>query len=123
MAPDLTIMFWYLIVLLLQTIHIFEEIGMGAYRLAGSLQKYVMVAAVLVSVNYAGAILLVSGFSAGYYPGLLAAVMAILNGLIHLVGFLNSGTYKDSIGAGVFSGVLLAASGIVLLYQLLPVIL
>lgn len=42
----------YLIMLFLQTVHIFEEIGFKAYEVVGSLNKYLFVASFLVFASY-----------------------------------------------------------------------
>ena len=48
-STDLAYLF--LLLILLQIYHIFEEIAMEAYKLAGSLNKYLLVASVLVTLN------------------------------------------------------------------------
>ena len=57
----------YGLLLLLQTLHIFEEIGMEAYKPVGSLKKYLGVASALVVVNYVPLFLMLYAVPAGYW--------------------------------------------------------
>ncbi len=54
-----TLTFTYLLMMLLQIWHIFEEIGLGAYKVAHSLNKYLVAASVLVTINFAAFTLIV----------------------------------------------------------------
>lgn len=77
----------YLIMLFLQTVHIFEEIGFKAYEIAGSLNKYLWVASFLVFASYLPLILILLGVKAGYFLAFFGAALALGNGIIHLIGY------------------------------------
>ncbi len=110
----------YLLMMLFQVFHILEEIGMGAYKIAPSFKKYLLVAALLVSINYAGFYLIFMDLKVGYYLGLFTSgVLAIGNGLIHFFGWLKTRQIRDHIGAGMFTGFPLAAVGIWVLVLIL----
>jgi hypothetical protein len=110
---------WCLLLIFLQVVHIFEEIAGEAYELAGSLGRYLRVASVLVAINVAFLALIVAGVRVGYYLGLLGAAIAILNGLVHLVGYARTGTFRRGIGAGLFTGIPLSAVGVIVLSRLI----
>jgi len=118
-----TLILWYLLMTLLQVYHIFEEIGGRAYAIMGSLKKYLLAASVLVTLNFVFLSLIVLDLRAGYILGIIGAVMAIANGLVHLAGYAKTRTFYESIGAGVFTGVPLGIVGAVVLYQLIRAIL
>ena len=46
------IILWYVALLLLQMLHILEEIALEAYRVVGSLTKYLLAASVIVTLGY-----------------------------------------------------------------------
>jgi hypothetical protein len=113
------ILFPYLLMMLFQIFHIFEEIGMGAYKIAHSLKKYLFVAAILVTINYTAFYLILIDVRAGYFMGLFTSgVLAIGNGLIHFFGWLKTRQIRDHIGAGMFTGFPLAIVGIIVLIQI-----
>ena len=53
---------------------------------------------------------------------LFAAATAIGNGIVHLVGYIKTKSYYETVGAGVFTGIPLGISGGVVLWQLLQLI-
>lgn len=110
----------YLLLLLLQTLHIFEEIGLGAYLVEGShaLKKYLITAGVLVVINYLPLFLMLLDFRAGYVLGLAGALLGIGNGVVHVAGYVKTRSMRGTMGAGVMSSIPLAAVGLVVLYQL-----
>ena len=110
----------YLIMMLMQIWHIFEEIGMGAYKLAHSLKRYLVVASILVTINFTVFTLIWMDVLVGYYLGFLTSgVLAIGNGLVHSIGWLKTRKLRDGIGAGLFTGIPLAIIGLVVLIQLI----
>ena len=109
----------FLGMLFLQTVHIFEEIGMRAYELVGSLEKYLKVASLLVFAGYLPLVLILLGVQTGYYLAFFSVVLAVGNGLIHLVGYFKTRSYRGTLGAGVFSGVPLGIMGIIVLFGLI----
>lgn len=113
----------YLLMMLLQIWHIFEEIGCGAYKVAHTLTRYLFAASVLVTINFTAFTLILNGNKAGYYLGLFTSgVLAIGNGIVHMVGFIKTKTVRDSLGAGFFTGIPLAIVGVFVFYQLLQIL-
>lgn len=108
----------YLTMLLLQTIHIFEEIGFKAYEVVGSLKKYLVVASFLVIINYLPLFLILQGFTIGYYMGFLSSLLAVGNGIIHVIGYLRTKSFRGTVGAGIFSGIPLGIIGLLVLIRL-----
>jgi hypothetical protein len=113
----------YLLVLLLQTWHILEEIGLEAYREAGSLKTYLLVAAGLVLFSYLPLALILLDLRAGYWIAVGPALLALGNGVIHVVGWIQTGSVRGTRGAGVFSGIPLGVAGGWLLVRLLGIVL
>jgi hypothetical protein len=108
--------------LFLQTIHIFEEIGMKAYEMVGSLNKYLIVASFLVFASYLPLILILLDINAGYYIAFFSAFLALGNGIIHLIGYIKTKSFRGTIGAGVFTGIPLGIIGGLVLIQLFSII-
>jgi hypothetical protein len=113
---------WFVVMLFFQTIHIFEEIHFEVYLEVGSLKKYLMVAGILVFLNYLPLILILQKVNWGTYLAFLPSIMAIGNGIIHVYGFIKTKSFRGTIGAGIFSGIFLAISGIIVFLQLLSII-
>lgn len=111
-----------LLLILLQVFHIFEEIAGRAYELAGSLRTYLLAASVLVTLNVLFLALIVLDLWAGYILGIVGATIAIGNGLVHLIGYARTGSYRQGIGAGLFTGIPLALVGAAVLVQLVRAI-
>ncbi len=115
-----TLIISYLLMMLLQVWHILEEIGLGGYKVAHSLKKYLFAASVLVTINYVGFALILNGNKAGYFIGLFtSAVLAVGNGIVHAVGYIKTRTVRDSLGAGFFTGIPLAIVGGFVFYQII----
>jgi hypothetical protein len=115
--------FLYLLLLLFQTLHIFEEIGLEAYQAAGSLTKYLKVAAAIVTISYLPVLLILVGLRGGYILAVFGALLAVGNGIIHLVGVIKTRSVRGTIGAGVFTGIPLALTGVLVLSQLAKILL
>jgi hypothetical protein len=113
----------YSLLLLLQTLHIFEEIGMEAYKPVGSLKKYLWVASALVIVNYIPLFLMLYDVPVGYWLACGGALLGIGNGVLHVVGYLKSRRFRRTLGAGVFSSIPLGLTGSVILYRLISLLL
>jgi hypothetical protein len=113
----------YLLLLLLQTLHIFEEIGLEAYRQVGSLGRYLAAAAVLVVLNYVPLFLMLLEARAGYILGLAGALFGIANGVVHVAGYLKTRSMRGTLGAGMWTGIPLGLTGAVVLYRLLVILL
>lgn len=113
------IAYLFLLLILLQIYHIFEEIALEAYKLAGSLTKYLLVASVLVTINFLALYLLLRDLPAGYPFAILGALIGIGNGLVHVVGYLRTRSFRGTLGAGLFTGIPLALVGGIVLYALI----
>ena len=112
----------YLTMLFLQTVHIFEEIGFKAYEVVGSLNKYLIVASFLVFASYLPLILILLDIKAGYFLAFFGAILALGNGIIHLIGYIKTKSFRGTVGAGVFSGIPLGIIGGIVLIQLLSIV-
>jgi hypothetical protein len=108
----------YLLLLLLQFLHILEEIGLEAYQGHGSLSQYLKVAGVLAVVNATPLFLMLLGLRIGYTLGFLGALLGIGNGIVHGVGYVKTRSMRGTLGAGVLSSVPLGLMGIVVFCQL-----
>jgi hypothetical protein len=117
-ATDELLLVSYTILMFLQTVHIFEEIAARAYELVGSLNKYLLAASLLLSVSYSGLILMLMGVRFGTLLVAFGGLLALGNGIIHLVGYVKTGSYTASLGSGVFSGIPLGLVGSLVLVQL-----
>lgn len=112
----------YMIMLFLQTVHIFEEIGFKAYEVVGSLNKYLLVASFLVFASYLPLILILLDIKAGYFLAFFSAALALGNGIIHLIGYIKTKSYRGTLGAGVFSGIPLGITGGIVLVNLISIV-
>lgn len=114
----LVILYFFLIIL--QILHIFEEIAMKAYEVMpkGSLNKYLFISAGILSVYMTAFLGIALELMFGYILVLIGCAMAILNGIVHTVGYLKNRKQKElkgTIAAGFYSGIPLSLYGIVVL--------
>ncbi len=81
---SINIAYLFLLLILLQIYHIFEEIAMEAYKLAGSLSKYLPVASVLVTINVVALYLLLRDLPAGIPLALVGGILlyALIGALV-----------------------------------------
>ena len=114
-----------MVVTLLQVVHCFEEIGMNAYVLykkhfpKNPRGVYLRAATVLVALNFAVLFFLLYDMPFAPYLCFYTVSVSLANGIIHIVGWIRSKSYMGTAGAGVFSGILLGISGVVLMYNLI----
>ena len=113
----------YSLLLLFQFLHILEEIGLEAYREAGSLKRYLKVAGILVVISFVPLFLMLLGISGGRVLGLVGALMAIGNGIVHVVGYLKTRSMRGTVGAGVFTSIPLGVVGLIVLSRLVVILL
>lgn len=112
--------FFYLLMIWFQTLHVFEEIACGAYKVGPSLKIYLIVASVLVTFNFVSFAMIALEWQAGYIMGLIASgLLGVGNGIIHLVGYLKTKSCHETIGAGVFTGIPLGVIGAIVFYKLI----
>ena len=109
----------YMMTLFFQTLHIFEEIYFEAYQIAGTLQKYLRVASGILFISFLPLVLMLMDLRWGIYLGLLPSSLAILNGIVHVGGWIKTRSYQGTLGGGIFSGIPLSISGILTLISLL----
>ena len=117
-----TIIFTFLLMILIQIFHIFEEIGCRVYVIMGALKKYLFAASGIVTLNFAFYALILLDLRIGYILGIFGAVTAIANGIVHLVGYLKTKPYYETVGAGVFTGIPLGIIGGIVLWQLIQIL-
>jgi hypothetical protein len=112
-----------LITTFFQILHCFEEIGMDAYKIvpkAGNKRGYYLRAAsVLIGLNFIIISMLLFEIKFAYYLAFYTVIISIANALIHIFGYIKTKSYRATLGSGVFSGILLGLSGLVLLFFLL----
>jgi hypothetical protein len=113
----------YSLLLLFQFLHILEEIALEAYREAGSLKRYLKIAGILVVINFVPLFLMLLGISGGRVLGLVGALMAIGNGIVHVVGYLKTRSMRGTVGAGVYTSIPLGVVGLIVLSRLVVILL
>lgn len=114
----LVILYFFLIIL--QILHIFEEIAMKVYEVMpkGSLNKYLFISAGILSVYMTAFLGVALEMLFGYILVLFGCALAILNGVVHTVGYMKNRRKKElsgTIAAGFYSGIPLSLYGIVVL--------
>jgi hypothetical protein len=119
-----TLLLSYLFLVLLQTLHTFEEIACDVFEMSvGHVtverNRYLLMASVLSTVTVLPLALLIYDLSLGYYLGLFtSAVIGALQGVVHAVGYARSGTVRGSLGAGFYTAIPLSITGVVVFVQL-----
>jgi hypothetical protein len=120
---NINIIFLVLITTFFQILHCFEEIGMDAYEIvpkAGNKRGYYLRAAsVLIGLNFIIISMLLFEIKFAYYLTFYTVIISIANTLIHIFGYIKTKSYRATLGSGVFSGIPLGLSGLVLLFFLL----
>ncbi len=114
----LVILYFFLIIL--QILHIFEEIAMKAYEVMpkGSLNKYLFASSGILTVYMTAFLGVALDMLFGYVLVLIGCAFAILNGIVHSVGYLKNRKKEDlkgTIAAGFYSGIPLSLYGVVVL--------
>jgi len=72
-----------------------------------------------VIINFTTYILIIQDVRTGYFLGLFTSgVLTIGNGLIHIFGWIKTRSFRDSLGAGFFTGIPLGILGVIVLVQL-----
>lgn len=114
----LVILYFFLIIL--QILHIFEEISMRVYEVIpkGSLNRYLFAAAFILSVYMTAFLGIALDLMFGYILVLIGSAIAILNGVVHTVGYVRNRKKKElsgTVAAGFYSGIPLSLYGLVVL--------
>jgi len=115
---------WFLLLLLIQTLHIFEELGMEVYKIKAflTIKKYVIVSSIITSISMLTFIALILELFIGYVFGIFVSIFGILNFIVHTIGFIMKKKTKGTIAAGFYTGIVLGIFGSInlfLLFQLL----
>ena len=115
----------YIIFVWLVVVHTLEEIACDVYRLQfGHIKltknKYLLAASGLTTLNMDTLALLVLGLPIGTYLGLFTtAVLGVLQGAVHTVGYFKAGREMRGLGAGFYSAIPLAMVGVAVFVILL----
>jgi hypothetical protein len=114
----LVILYFFLIIL--QILHVFEEIAMKAYEVMpkGSLNKYLFISSGILSVYMTAFLGIALDMMFGYILVLIGCGLAILNGVVHTIRYLKNRKKKElsgTIAAGFYSGIPLSLYGVVVL--------
>lgn len=75
----------YLLMLLFQILHIFEEIYTEVYKIKLTLKKYLLSASFVVAVNFFTLVLIILNLKIGFILGGINAFTAVLNAVIHII--------------------------------------
>ncbi len=120
MAVNMTFLM-VLIITFLQVIHILEEIGLEAYTLLkvkNARSKYLRVAAVLVTLNFAVVFLFFFEVGFARYAAFFSVAISVGNTIAHLILMVRK-REKKTFGFGLPSSIPLGIAGIILFIQLL----
>ena len=114
----LVILYFFLVIL--QILHIFEEISMRVYEVIpkGSLNRYLFAASGILTVYMTAFLGVALDMMFGYILVIIGSSLAILNGVVHTIGYLKNRKKKElsgTIAAGFYSGIPLSLYGIVVL--------
>jgi hypothetical protein len=110
-----TILIIYSILLILQIIHIFEEIAMEAYTISriGSLKKYLLISSLIMTVYITSFLLLALHLFVGIIFGLFCSTVALVNGIVHTLGLVKKVDKKGTLASGAYSSIPLGILGII----------
>ena len=126
---DQTSLLSYVVLVLFQTLHIFEEIAcdvfdMNVGHVTVERNRYLVMASVLSTITIIPLALLIYDLPLGYYLGLFTSgVIGALQGVVHAVGYVRSGTVRGSLGAGFYTAIPLSITGVIVFVQLIHALL
>jgi len=109
---------------MIQTLHIFEELGMEIYQTIEflTIKKCLVVSSIITSISMLTYITLILELVIGYFLVILVSIFGILNFIIHTVGFILKKKTKGSIAAGFYAGIVLGIFGSVNLFLLIQLL-
>jgi hypothetical protein len=115
---------WFLLLIMIQTLHIFEELGMEVYHIKEflTLKKYLIVSSIITSISMLTFLALILELVIGYVFGIFVAIFGILNFIVHTVGYVMKKKMRGTIAAGFYTGIVLGIFGIINLFLLFPLI-
>ena len=122
--PPIIVEIWFLLLLLIQVLHIFEELGMEVYKIKEflTIKKYLAASSIIMSISMLTFIAIILDLVFGYIFGIGVSIFGILNFIVHSVGFIMKKKTKGTIAAGFYTGIVLGIFGSInlfLLFQLL----
>ena len=122
--PPIIVEVWFLLLLLMQVLLIFEELGMECYKIIEflTIKKYLAASSIIMSISMLTFIAIILDLVIGYVFGICVSIFGILNFIVHTVGFIMKKKTKGTIAAGFYTGIVLGIFGSVnlfLLFQLL----
>ncbi len=118
----------YVFFIWLVILHTFEEISQEIFtvqvgRIKLSRRKYLVGASLITTINLGTLALLIAGNKIGLYLGLFtSSTIGVLQAPIHAYGFFKEGNKTKNLGAGFYSSIPLALTGLVLLINILKII-
>jgi len=120
-----TLLISYVFLVLFQTLHTFDEIACDIFDLkVGPItlkkNRYLIAASVLSTLTITPLALLIYDVPFGYYMGLFTSgIVGVMQGVVHTIGFLKTGTVRHSVGAGFYSAIPLCITGVIVFVQLI----
>lgn len=122
--PSIIVEIWFLLLLLMQVLHIFEELGMEIYKIKEfmTIKKYLAASSIIMSISMLTFIAIILELVIGYVFGICVSIFGILNFTVHTVGFMMKKKTKGTIAAGFYTGIVLgifSSVNLFLLFQLL----
>jgi len=128
MPPETILILTYIAFIWLVVLHTFEEIGSGIMEqqighIKLTQKRYLFGASLISTVNLGTLALIVMGLSAGFFIGLFTtAIFGVFQALVHTIGYFREGRKSRGLGAGFFSSIPLAITGLIVFIQLLRII-
>jgi positive regulator of sigma E activity len=122
--PPQTVLISYAFLLIFQNLHVFEELGMEAYKIKiiNSKRKYLRAASLIMCFYIVSYLFIVLELVLGTWLGIICSIIAIGNFLIHTIGYIKIRNYRGTIASGVFSSLPLGILGIINLITLIQII-
>ena len=123
MMPSQILILSYIAFIWMVILHTFEEIACGIMEanigpIHVTRSKYLMGASVISTLNLGVLVMMVLCLPAGYYLGLFTSgVIGVLQALIHGIDYLREGNKARNLGAGFYTSIPLAISGLIVFVQ------
>ena len=121
---DIALVLIYIVFVWLVFVHTLEEIACGIFEMQiGPINvhknKYLLAASGIAAVNLGTLVLIVLGSPLGLSLGLFTtAVLGVLQGIVHTVGFIRAGGKMRALGAGFYSAIPLTIIGAVTFWMI-----
>ncbi len=120
MASQILLIF-YAILLIFQSLHIFKEIGMDAYKFApvGSRKKYLRIASIIMTIYILSYSFIILDFNFLPWLGIACSLIATGNLIVYSIGLIKEEKYIGNLASGVFSSIPLGLFSIIILIILI----